>query len=187
MTPTVTQKPIAEAQPHELRSYATNFLNLEMTGSESDADVLALIQRASPGIEQIFIMQMPTGDEPAAGTFDVAAETPVERMSGSTGRGDPRVTINIPFTGEDNIGRADVGVGVNGVVWQIRRGVDVEVPWRVVEALGLTEQDIIRHDMERDEVLVTKAMRFPINFPRGMPSPEAIRAWRERTDAAFCP
>ncbi|WP_375188407.1 hypothetical protein [Sphingobium yanoikuyae] len=190
----IKNKPIAEAQPHELRAYATNFLNLETTGSETDAEVLALIQRAQPGISMIFVLNAPSADdEPITGSYDVIADEPAatqeahDRIAGSLGRGDPRVEIFIPMSGEDNIGRADVGVGVNGVIWQLKRGQNIEVPWRVVEALGLTEQDIIRHDMDKDEVIVTKAMRFPIQFPKGMPNPDIIKEWRARTDSSFCP
>lgn len=186
--PTMQMKKLAEATPHELRAFATTFLNLDLSGSESDAEILAMIQTAQPGNENIFVMEMPASEEPAFGSFDVIVDEPDGRISGSLGRGtDPRVKINIPFTGEDNIGRADVAVGVNGVIWQIRRGQDVDVPWRVVEALGLTLQDIVRHDMEKDEVIITKAMRFPIQFPEGRPSADVIKAWHEKTDEAFCP
>ena len=189
----IKNKPIAEAEPYELRAYATNFLNLDLTGRETDAEILAAIQRAQPGIALIFVQEVEQlDDEPATGTFDVIADAPAsqvntDRIAGSLGRGDPRVEIFIPMSGEDNIGRADVGVGVNGVIWQLKRGQNIEVPWRVVEALGLTEQDIIRHDMDKDEVIITKAMRFPIQFPKGMPHPDIIKEWRERTDSAFCP
>lgn len=185
--PVMQQKAIADAAPHELRAYATTFLNLDLTGSENDVEILAAIQRAQPNIETIFVLEMPQSDEPAFGTFDAIAEEPSDRIAGSLGRSDPRVVINIPFTGEDTIGRADVPVGVNGVVWGLKRGQNCTVPWRVVEALGLTLQDIVRHDMEKDEVIVTQAMRYPIQFPEGRPSADVIKAWHEATDDAFCP
>jgi hypothetical protein len=185
-------KKITDAKPYEIRAYATNFLNLELSGSESDAEVLAIVQRAQPGSDQIFVMsdeELP-GDPMPLGHVTTEAPLNTDRIAGSTGRGDPRVVINIPSTGEENVGRADVGVGVNGVVWQLKRNTDIEVPWRVVEALGLTVQDIVRHQPGRDnevEVIVTQAMRFPIQFPQGMPSRQEIEEWHERTDGAFCP
>lgn len=182
----IKNKLLADAEPHEIRAFATNFLNLDMTGSENDAEVLAMVERAQPGISLIFVEEKEEAEGPLTGTYDIIQQDD-GRLTGSLGRGDPRVVINIPFGSEDTIGRADVGVGVNGVVWQLRRGQNIKVPWRVVEALGLTEQDVIRHDMEKDEVIITKAMRFPIQFPEGMPSRETIAEWRERTDDSFCP
>ncbi len=186
--PTMTMKKIADAAPHELRKYAADVLNLDLTGSESDAEVLALVQRAQPGNENIFVEQTPVDDEaPLTGSFDTINHEEAGRVTGSLGRSDPRVVINIPFQGEDNIGRADVAVGVNGVIWQIKRNHNVTVPWRVVVALGLTVQDIVRHDMEKDEVIITPTMRFPVTFPEGRPDPAVIEAWMERTAEAFCP
>jgi hypothetical protein len=81
---------------------------------------------------------------------------------------------------------ADVGVGVNGMVWQLKRDVNLDVPWRVVEALGLTDQDIVRHT-EEGEVVITTSRRVQVQFPLGMPSMDDIKAWRARTDDVFCP
>ena len=38
----------------------------------------------------------------------------------------------------------DVYVAVNGRTWQIKRGVDVEVPERVAEALRLSEEQLFK-------------------------------------------
>lgn len=184
----IIPKKLTDAAPHEVRAYATNFLNLEMTGSESDAEVIALVTRAQPGSDQIFVQ----ADDEALQDVEPLGQTmtinDTSRIAGSTGRGDPRVIINIPVgSGDDVISRSDVGVGVNGVVWQLKRGVDLDVPWRVVVALGLTEQDIVRHDFENDSVIVTRAMRFPVNFPRGAPDRDVIRAWHEATDDLVMP
>ena len=187
----ISMKPIEEASAYELRAFATNFLNLEMTGSESDVEVKALIQRAQPEAKTIFVNSeeadeaMPLGQTTTISSDDAYAG---ERQAGSLGKQDPRVIINSPVgSGDDVLSRSDVAVGVNGVVWQIKRGVDVDVPLRVVEALGLTEQDIVRHNFEDDSVIVTKAMRFPINFPKGKPSDEVMKAWHDRVDDLVMP
>lgn len=38
----------------------------------------------------------------------------------------------------------DVYVAVNGRTWQIKRGIDVEVPERVAEALRLSEEQLFK-------------------------------------------
>lgn len=48
-----------------------------------------------------------------------------------------KVKIKLPLTRSE---REDVFVGVNGHTWQIRRGVEVELPWNVVKVLQRQEK-----------------------------------------------
>ena len=178
----IQPKSIAETSPEERRAYATTFLNLDLTGTESDDDILAKITAAQPGLATIFVQV-----EPAPVPEDeLLPEEQAGRMAGTLGRGDPRAIIFIPnVESDDSTGSADIFVGVNGKGWQLKRGVDLPVPWRVVEALGLTAQDIIRHN-EQGDVIKTTAMRFPVQVLKA-PSAEEIAAWHERTDNQFCP
>jgi hypothetical protein len=178
----IQPKAIDEASAEERRAYATTFLNLDLVGTESDDDILAKIRAAQPGLATIFVQIEP---EPVPET-ELLPEEQAGRMAGSLGRGDPRAVIFIPnVETDDNTGSADIYVGVNGKGWQLKRGVDLPVPWRVVEALGLTLQDIIRHDDEGN-VIKTAAMRFPVQVMK-RPTDEQIAEWHKRTDDQFCP
>ncbi len=182
---TIKVMKIADTSPGDRRAYVANVLNLDVTGSETDSQITAMIAAAQPGSDTIFVaVDDATAIDAADAQTDAAAQPVADdsagRLAGSLGRGDPRVTILIPAT-DDVIGRADVVVGVNGVIWQLKRSVDLDVPWRVVEALGLTVQDIVRHDIEKDEVIITKTPRYTVTYPRGMPPRDLIEAWFERT------
>lgn len=178
-----TPIPLDEAKPEQLRDFALKFLNLDLERNATDAEVRSAIEMAQPGVNTIFVEQDTAPDieriEPPEGDA-------VDRLSGSFGRNDPRAVIRIlEVETEDGTGGHDVPVGVNGRVWQLKRGVDLPVPWRVVEALGLTIQDIVRHS-EDGEVIVRQSARVPITVVQ-RPSEEAIAAWHAETDAQFCP
>lgn len=186
---------IAEATAHQRLIYAQDILNLELEGNETEEQVLAQIQKAQPGNSKIFVEMAPpenVQDQAAAAAKAAAEEAPPAqdgRITGSLGKGDPICTIMIQaMNNEDGSGNDDVAVGVNGRIWQLMRGHDLVVPWRVVAAIGLCEQDLVRHD-EDGTVKITKAMRFPISFPdpSKIPSKEEVLAWEERTNDAFCP
>lgn len=192
--PTIKPKLIAESTPEERRAYAINFLNLDITPSASDDDVHSAIRQAQPDVTTIFVAVQPDapfilGTEPLPDAA-LAPEEQAGRSQGSLGRGDPRAVIFIqPVESADGTGNEDVYVGVNGRGWQLRRGVDLNVPWRVVEALDLTIQDIVRHrddEGHEGEEVVTQAHRFPVTV-RKAPSEEEVAAWHERTDELFCP
>jgi hypothetical protein len=173
---------IDEASEQQLLDYATKFLNLELAPG---TDPRSLIERAKPGTTEIFYVE----DEPQiAHAEDAKGGEPVAGaggMLGTLGRGDPKWNIIIPVVEtEDNSGKNDVLVGVNGRAWQIKRGVEVTVPHRVVIALDNAITDIVRHD-EQGEVDVRKATRFAYQvFSR--PSVEEIKAWDAAIGAEFC-
>lgn len=168
-----------EATPEQLRHYATHFLNLELEPGE---DALAAIERAQPGQTTIFALE----DAPVIGNVADAAPDVVEGASmGSLGRDDPKWTVIIPVVeSDDNSGKLDVMVGVNGRAWQIRRGVEVTIPHRVKVALDNAESEIVRHD-DAGEVDIRKAKRFPPQVIT-MPRQEEIDAWFEKTKDQFC-
>lgn len=135
----------------------------------------------------------------ADGAADIAAaeahdvelkkEEATGKMAGSLGRGDPRAVIRIPVVDtEDGAGARDVVVGVNGRAWQLKRGPDLPVPWRVVEALKNAKMHVVRHSFEEGregDVDIRIADRFAVQMLSG-PSQAEIDEWVERTGAEFC-
>lgn len=172
--PMIKSVSLDEASDEQLDSYISNFLQMERSEGE---DRRSAILRAQPNTTSIFYLdeeeqQVRNLDDAPAGELD-AQQT---ALVSSLGKGDPKWEINIPIVEtEDNSGKLDVLVGVNGRVWQIKRGVDVVVPHRVAMALNDALADIVRHNDE-GEVDIRKAKRFPFNYSR-KPSDAEIEAW----------
>ena len=185
--------PLDEATPEERRDFVRHFLNLEVAGDESDDQIHAKILTAQPGTTIIFVNEPESeADLEAAeveGEQPLRAEEAKGRQAAGLGKGDPRAVIFIPITEtEDGSGARDVLVGVNGRGWQLKRGVDLPVPWRVVVALENAEATIVRHrndEGHEGEVTSHNARRFNFNFVHRPPKSE-IDAWLERTGAEFC-
>jgi hypothetical protein len=195
---------IDEADDIQRRRYATDFLNLELPHNASDDQVRAQIQRARPNTAEIFYQEAdaPTDanvqasavNEPASPDADKVELRPEERgrpQAGSLGRNDPRAIIEIPVTQtEDKSGELPVPVGVNGVVWELKRAVELDVPWRVVEALKSAVGTSIRHEAtagnEADvQDVITQNKRIPYSVLKG-PTQAEIAQWLEDTGKHFC-
>lgn len=178
------------ASPAQIRDYAVSFLQLDMKGTESDAEVLAKVKDAQPGQDFIFVKHEESAALQEVGSGVGAESIPDvtvdvgDRGKGTLGRQDPRCRIMIPATDTPD-GATDVAVGVNGVVWQLKRGVDLDIPLRVYLALMGCQQDIVRHDSD-GEVTISTGQRFAIQAT-SIPSPEAITAWQKQTEGRFCP
>lgn len=184
---------LTEATADQRRDYVRNFLNLEVSGAESDEEISSMIAQAQPGVVNIFVNEPDTPEQvtagETAGTVPLRQEEAVGRSTGTLGHGDPRAVIFIPVVdSQDDSGARDVLVGVNGRAWQLKRGVELPVPWRVVEALKSAKADIVTHSMEPEtlgEVNIRKAQRFGFQVIEG-PSQAQIDEWLERTGAEFC-
>jgi len=181
-----------EASAEERFAYARNFLQIDVSPADSDENVRAKITTAQPGVTQIFVNEPDTSEEIAAQEttpIDLREEEAKGKQAGSLGKGDPRAIIFIPpIETEDDSGGRDVPVGVNGRGWLLKRGHDLNVPWRVVIALQNAQADIVRHrndEGHEGEVRVTRAQRVQFNFVE-KPSQREIDDWLERTGAEFC-
>lgn len=187
-------KPIAlkDSTPEQRTAYVMNFLNLEVSGLEDEATIMAKLLQAQPGATTIFVNEADTPDDIAQierEEVTLRQEELPGKQTGSLGQGDPRAVIMIPVIDtEDNSGSRDVVVGVNGRAWQLKRGADLSVPWRVVEALQNAVADTVRHrndEGHEGEVLVTKSRRVTFEFIE-KPTKAEIDAWHERVDSEFC-
>lgn len=188
-------KPVSldASTPEQRAAYVRNFLNLEVSGLDTETQIMAKLLQAQPGTTVIFVNEADAPEDVAAaetvGEVPLRPEEAKGKQAGSLGKGDPRAIIMIPnVESEDGSGSRDVLVGVNGRGWQLKRGVDLPVPWRVVEALQNAVADVVRHRSDEGhegEVQVTKAKRFNFEFIE-KPSAAEIAAWHERIDSQFC-
>ena len=178
---------LEDATAPQRLNYARVIMGLDVDEAASDEQVIAKIRAGQPGLANIFVEAVDEEEQIVRQDPDLSAfEDTTERITGSLGRNDPRAIIRImAVESEDGSGNDDVPVGVNGVVWQLKRGMDLDVPWRVVEALGLTVQSIVRHN-EQGEVTIRDAVRVPMSVIRH-PSQEDVDAWHKAVDSKFCP
>jgi hypothetical protein len=191
----ISQLPLAEATPAQVRAYATDFLQLDIEHGSSDAAVEAAVMTAQgwagDGTEMIFVMEAAAaapsqaGDPPpfVPGATAPRPAAPVGAMAGSLGHDDPQVTIKINNdAGRGSIGARDVPVGVNGRVWQLKRMVPVKIPYRVFLALQDAIEDEVTHDPSNNEELHTDVQRVTYQSI-SMPSADEIAEWHARVDA----
>jgi hypothetical protein len=184
---------ITEATPAQLSEYVRTFLNLEVSGHETPEELNAKIDAAQPGATMIFVNEPDTPAQvtaqETAGEVPLRTEEPRGKQAGSLGQGDPRAVIHIPIVDtEDESGKRDVLVGVNGRAWQLKRGHDLTVPWRVVVALQNAVTDVVRHSQAAEtlgDVTVSKAQRVAFNMLE-RPSEAELAEWNERVGQQFC-
>lgn len=177
-------KNINEATPEEIRAYAQNFLGIPVADVE-DADVLAKVRAANEG-DTIFVATVPEVVEPQTGSEPEDVEGRSNALVGSLGRDDPKVTLTLHAEERDGVViNRHKEVGVNGVVWLLKRGESITIPYRVFEALNNAERHVITHTSEgehREQVV----KNTPFNI-ESMPSAAEIADWHKRTDAEFVP
>lgn len=186
--------PIEKASNKELHEYATLFLGIEVKAGANNATLIAKILEVQPDAKDVVVADAPA---PAVvPVADVARSQPAIDLSAARGPGssfhnDPRVKILINKE-EKPGGDLDVQVGVNGTTFVIQRGVWVEVPYRVIEALQLAIQTIYDPVSDPSTGKIVAVPRDVPSYPvqvdtMTVPSPEAIAAWRQRTDSVFAP
>jgi len=174
---------INEATPDQIRGYASSFLGIP-TDDVADADVLAKVRASIEG-ETIFVN---IAEEPAdqTGSDPVRPEGANTALVGSLGRSDPKVTLTLHAEERDGVVvNRHKEVGVNGIVWLLKRGESITIPYRVYEALKNAERHVITHtsDGEQREQIV---LNTPFNI-ESMPSEKEIADWHAKTDHQFVP
>lgn len=191
--------PLEDADLATLKHFAGVMLGLEIERTCNRAGVIAKIKTALPTCTDIPPIPAAPPMTPAPATTPAtASDLPVERPSTlerAPSQGllhpsrDPKVLIEIAQT-SDTRRQRDVPVHVNGDVWMIQRGVQVEVPYRVYLALlnGIEKQAV--ETTEKNPVTgdYLKEWRSVHSYPfmvHRMPSAEEIAAWHAETDAGF--
>ncbi len=189
--PTFKSVAIDEATAAQRFKYATSILNLELDEADSDEQVIAQIRQAQPQSQMIFVEDEgePEVERQVPTDLSETLHEQATGIQGTRGSSDPRAVIRIAITERPDGGKEDVAVGVNGFVWQLKRGVDIEVPWRVVEALRNAIETNITHDARPEhegEVISNEVDRIPFSIISG-PSQAEIAEWKSRVGSKFCP
>lgn len=199
-----TQKvKLEEADFASLKHYAELTLGLEIKTGTNSKQIIAKIQKADSSVEEIPVVetaQEQVGDvvavpevthsrsttEAIAGKVAPATRAHADPMHSSN---DPKVELTVQKTADKT--RAKIcDIQVNGVVFRIKRGVRVAVPYRVFEALENAKE---KQAVDSDELNpVTgepyKEWEDVLSYPfqvHAMPSEEEVRQWRESTDEGF--
>jgi hypothetical protein len=181
-------KTISEATAAELRAYAVTFLGIPVADDEDDAKVLAKVKAANEG-NTIFVAKAAEPSDQTGSPPPKPADDNIGTgagLVGSLGRDDPKVQLTLHAEERDGVVvNRHKEVGVNGVVWLLKRGESITIPYRVFKALDDAERHVITHT-GAGEVREQKVKNTPFNIER-FPSDADIRAWHERTDAVFVP
>jgi len=187
MSKAFLEKKIDEASADEVRQFASSFLGIP-TLDQSDDQVRAAV-RAATETDVIYVrippeVQDQTGHPPlppVAVSGDVVQQV---RLQGGLGHSDPRVRIVLHNEEKDGvIVSRHKEVGVNGVVWLLKRGEPIDIPYRVYHALNNANRDVITHNGE-GEVMTQSVKNTPFNVEM-MPPADEIKAWEARTGSQF--
>lgn len=177
------KKPIADANDSELRSFATDYLQLEIDGAKVNtrAKILAEINKAWTAD---FIM-VPEAAATLPELGEVAEqqgrspETPAHDLT-SNYKDDPVVVLTI-MTAAGLGGKYPASCSVNGVQLVIPRDVKWNIPYRFYLALCEAHEIEVRQDEKTLEYIQTKISNYPLNVER-LPSKEEIADFHARTD-----
>lgn len=179
--------PLDDANRDQLFHFARAMLNLDVNDKCNNATLRAKILAASPGTTHIFVphtMATVIEQAPAAAA---AAQVEAKASTGKLSthfRDDPKVRLMVQETTE--LTRAkDVQVAVQGDVIIIRRGTEVDIPYRFYLALKDAVEQVAR---DTDEInpqtgLPIKEWVERHSYPFSvfsMPSQTEIDAWNKR-------
>lgn len=175
---------LADSKPEQRREFAQRWLGVSVDGLTDD-EVLAKITASHEG-DTIFLEK----DAPPVDQTGSPPPKPGEIQGGgivgSLGRGDPKVRIVVHAEERDGVvDNRHLPVGVNGMVWLLKRGEEITIPYRVFEALNNAERHVIT--MTKDgEQREQRVKNSPFNIVH-MPPAEEIAAWHERVDQLHLP
>jgi hypothetical protein len=172
-----------DATDTQLRDFAANTLQLDVSAANTRPAVLGLITQAWPNDYIIDLGTVPDGanaDQAQPARSRSAADL------GASVYDDPIVRLKIRQTDQPG-GRDPVPVGVNGDVRVIQRDLEADVPFRFFEALNRSERVIVTQNIDvkfgdpaYGDILENRITNYPIEVIE-RPSTAEIEAWRERT------
>lgn len=199
---------IEEADAKTLRYFAEVTMGLEIKDGTNAAQIRAKLKQAGYAADTIPAPAAPP--EPIVQYVQVPAAAPAPVLAASDGEQverpaavsrpasaalmhpsqDPKVLLTVHKTDDKRRAR-DVVVGVNGDIFQIRRGTKVDVPYRVYLALeNAKEKAAVPHETEVNKITGEPIMvwedvySYSFDVHR-MPSDEEIAAWEHATGAGF--
>lgn len=182
---------IDEASAKQLRDFAIKTLNLEINPSENSNSIRAKILATMPNATEIDVADAPASNERKAPAAPApAAATASAAPAGRAGlhfKYDPKVKLRV-MTTTDPTRPKEVQLAVGGDVIILKRGHDVEIPYRFYLALNDAIETVAR---DTDEINPTTFMpmkewvqqhSYPFQI-LAMPSDAEIDAWQKRTAA----
>ena len=210
-TPT-TDRParvaIDEADFKSLKHFAEVALGLEVNTGTNSAQLRAKIRTVMPTAKDIPVYVEPAPAAPPPPVPAVAAKpltdedgnlvAPANRPAAIERAGttalthssqDPKVKIVIQKTADKTRSR-DVTVSVNGEVFRMQRGVEIEVPYRVYLALedakemAAVETDQIHPQSGLPIMDWQEVYSYPFSV-KALPSEEVVAAWLAATSTGF--
>lgn len=191
MTDTSNMIALDEADYASLKAYAEVQLGLEVKNPSNSAQVRAKIRTVAPDLTHIpgkaavAPAAAPVAPAPAAPAAPVAAE--VVKYDLYNANLDPKVKIVVDKTA-DGMRARDVVVSVNDKVWQIKRGEEVNVPYRVYHALmiAIEKRAVFNGEVNSfgmPEYEYQDVMSYPFRVLE-MPDKAEIERWHRETSGA---
>lgn len=173
---------IEEANFASLKRHAESVLNLEVPRGTNANGLRGKILAVAPETREVELVDDAGRTTPVAKSEPVAASK--ARYSINHPGADPKVRMVIHKT--DDVTRAkEVTVSVNGFVWRMQRGVEIDVPYRAYLALNdAVEKRAVPQDedgpfgLPKYEYQEVKSYPFQII---AMPSADEIDAWHKAT------
>ncbi len=135
---------LATADKHQLKFYAKETYGLSLTLNMNEATMRIRIQEHC--------------DKTGAEKPESSIPTPGRNQDKK-----PRVKINILQT-EGIGGKEPAVIGVQGKLYHVPRGVDVSVPYSVVEVLKNAKQDIVTQDPKTGEIDKQEVFTYPYSI-----------------------
>lgn len=194
----MTIKTLEDCTPAELRQHAQINIGLDVPASANRATIIAKLKAANPAIVSIDVPDEPAPSPMLAEFAQVAAmhaQTPpalapaVLHVGGSMPHynQDPKVRLEIMKTSDPQRAK-EVTLGVNGDTFRMKRGEQIDVPYRVYLVLLDAKEN---QSVETGEI---NAMGAPVrewqevqSYPfqvHAMPTAAEIAAWHAATDNA---
>lgn len=182
---TFTTIPMATASDAQLLQFA-EMIGADIDSADGRTAFISKIHMIAPGIDAIRLPEVasaPQGGSAPEAPMDFGDDpkaTALGAVRMHTSFPDPRVILQID--NEERDGQTysqDVNVGVNGKVFQLKRGTPLDVPARVWIALNNARRNVITHDSEGN-VQESSALSYPFTVIE--PASQAdLREWHEQT------
>lgn len=210
MTDAPKRIPIADADLPTLKAFAEAFLGIEVKPGTNSASLRGAIAKAAPDLKDVPALPPVPVFTPAQAQAVAPMPSMVAAANAAAGEGqaerpaavslpasaelahasrDPKVRLKVLKTDDKRRAR-DVTIAVNGDVYRLQRGVEVEVPYRVYLAL---RDAVERAAVPTDEINPftgepimgwEDVLSYPFEI-RAMPSDEDIAHWHAATGAGF--
>jgi hypothetical protein len=199
--------PLADADMPTLKHFAETLLGIEVKTGTNAAQLRGKISAAAPELKDVpalpkppepMVMAAPPPAPAPAEYVPVEGENPALRPAAISRPAsqalmhpnlDPKVRIKIHKT-DDKRRSKEVTVSVNGAVWRMQRGVEIDVPYRVYLALDNAKEKAAVETDDLNPVTKEPIMgweeihSYPFTV-RQMPSDEEIDAWEIATGSGF--